>query len=58
MDAIITQIQALARDTDEAGRLNIIQSLQRAKIDIQSPQDTFMELAVPVGDHILQLGVT
>ncbi|KAJ6187511.1 hypothetical protein N7519_002419 [Penicillium mononematosum] len=47
MDAIIAQIQALAQDTDEAGRLNIIQSLQRAKIDIQSPLDTFMELAVP-----------
>ncbi|KAJ5236461.1 hypothetical protein N7489_006552 [Penicillium chrysogenum] len=47
MDAIISQIQALAQDTDEAGRLNIIQSLQIAKIDIQSPQDTFMELAVP-----------
>lgn len=54
MDAIISQIQALAQDTDEAGRLNIIQSLQIAKIDIQSPQDTFMELAVPVGDHIPQ----
>lgn len=58
MDAIIVQIQALAQDTDEAGRLSIIQSLQRAKIEIQSPQDTFIELAVPVGEHILQSGVT
>ncbi|CAG8888306.1 unnamed protein product [Penicillium egyptiacum] len=47
MDAIIAQIQALAQDTDEAGRLNIIQSLQRVKVELQSPQDTFMELAVP-----------
>ena len=54
MDAIIAQIHSLAQDTDEAGRLNIIQSLQKVKIEIQSPQDTFMELAVPVGGHIVR----
>ncbi|KAJ6138196.1 O-methyltransferase family 2 [Penicillium samsonianum] len=47
MDSIIAQIQAMAQNTDEAGRLNIIQSLKRVKIELQSPTDTFMELAVP-----------
>jgi hypothetical protein len=42
LDQRIEEIQALAQDTDEAGRLNIIQSLQIAKIDIQSPQDTLL----------------
>ncbi|KAJ5185135.1 O-methyltransferase family 2 [Penicillium cf. griseofulvum] len=47
MDSIIAQIQALAENTDEAGRLNIIQSLKRVKNELQSPKDTLMELAVP-----------
>ncbi|KGO45702.1 Winged helix-turn-helix transcription repressor DNA-binding [Penicillium expansum] len=47
MDSIIAQIQAIAQNTDEAGRLNIIQSLKRVKVELQSPQDTFLELAVP-----------
>ncbi|KAJ5960189.1 O-methyltransferase family 2 [Penicillium vulpinum] len=47
MDPIIAQIQAIAQNSDEAGRLNIIQSLRRVRIELQSPKDTFMELAVP-----------
>lgn len=58
MDSIIAQIKAIAQNTDEAGRLNIIQSLKRVKVELQSPQDTFLELAVPVGGHILQPGVS
>ncbi|CAI7653261.1 unnamed protein product [Penicillium glandicola] len=47
MDSIIAQIQALAQNADEAGRLDIIQSLKRVRIELQSPKDTVMELAVP-----------
>ncbi|KAF9248729.1 hypothetical protein DTO013E5_1479 [Penicillium roqueforti] len=47
MDSIIAQIRALAQTTDEAGRLDMIQSLTRLKIELQSPKDVIMELAVP-----------
>jgi demethylsterigmatocystin 6-O-methyltransferase len=57
MDSIIAQIQALAQNTDEAGRLNIIQSLKRVKNELQSPKDTLMELVVPVCGNILRTRV-
>ncbi|OQE46328.1 hypothetical protein PENCOP_c001G00779 [Penicillium coprophilum] len=47
MDSIIAQIQAIAQNTDEGGRLKIIQSLKRVQNELQSPQDIFIELAVP-----------
>lgn len=58
MDSIIAQIRALAQTTDEAGRLDMIQSLTRLKIELQSPKDVIMELAVPVGGHTMQFGDT
>ena len=58
MDSIIAQIRALAQNTDEAGRLDMIQSLARLKIELQSPKDIIMELAVPVGGHTMQFGDT
>jgi hypothetical protein len=57
MDSIVAQIQAIAQNTDEAGRLNIIRALKQVKVDLQSSHDTFLELAVPVRGHLLQLGV-
>ncbi|CAI7676504.1 unnamed protein product [Penicillium palitans] len=47
MDSIVAQIQAIAQNTDEAGRLNIIRALKQVKVELQSPHDTFLELAVP-----------
>ncbi|CAI7613307.1 unnamed protein product [Penicillium discolor] len=47
MDSIVAQIQAIAQNTDEAGRLNIIRALKQVKVELQSPRDTLLELAVP-----------
>lgn len=58
MDSIVAQIQAIAQNTDEAGRLNIIRALKQVKVELQSPHDTFLELAVPVRGHLLPLGGT
>lgn len=58
MDSIVAQIQAIAQNTDEAGRLNIIRALKQVKVEIQSPRDTLLELAVPVRHYLLQFGAT
>ncbi|KAJ5384780.1 O-methyltransferase family 2 [Penicillium concentricum] len=57
MDSIIAQIQAIAENTDEAGRLDIIQSLKQVKNELQSPKDAIMELAVPgLTNAMLRIG--
>lgn len=58
MDSIVAQIQAIAQNTDEAGRLNIIRALKQVKVELQSPRDTLLELAVPVRRYLLQFGAT
>ncbi|KAJ5885429.1 Winged helix-turn-helix transcription repressor DNA-binding [Penicillium taxi] len=45
MDPIIAQIQGLAKNSDEIGRLNIVKTLQRLQVEIQSPKDTLFGLA-------------
>lgn len=58
MDSIVAQIQAIAQNTDEAGRLSIIRALKQVKVELQSPHDTFLELAVPVCGRLLPPGGT
>ncbi|KAJ5997257.1 hypothetical protein N7499_006437 [Penicillium canescens] len=45
MDSIVAQIKALADTADEAGRLEIIETLRQMKVDLQTPKDALMELA-------------
>ncbi|KAJ5094248.1 hypothetical protein N7456_010109 [Penicillium angulare] len=45
MDAINAQIRTLAQSTDDAGRLDIEIALRKIRMEIQTPQDTLMELA-------------
>ncbi|CAG8050321.1 unnamed protein product [Penicillium salamii] len=45
MDTIVTQIHALAKAADEAGRLNIIKALRQVQVELQSPKDSLMEIA-------------
>ncbi|KAJ9484181.1 hypothetical protein VN97_g9208 [Penicillium thymicola] len=47
MDSIVAQIHAMAQNTDEAGRLNIVRALKQVKVELQSPHDTLLESAVP-----------
>lgn len=49
MDSIITQIHALAKTSDEVGRLEIQQALRDVQMDLQSPKDLLMGLANSVG---------
>ncbi|KAJ6095584.1 S-adenosyl-L-methionine-dependent methyltransferase [Penicillium sp. IBT 16267x] len=42
MDAVISQIHALAQSADDAGRLDIQRALRDVQMEIQSPQDTLM----------------
>ena len=44
MDSIVAQIKAFADTADEAGRLEIIKTLQQVKVDLQTPKDVLMEL--------------
>jgi hypothetical protein len=45
MDSIVAQIKALADTADEAGRLEIIETLRQMKVDLQTPKDALIELA-------------
>jgi demethylsterigmatocystin 6-O-methyltransferase len=45
MDSIVAQIKALADTADEAGRLEIIKTLQQVKVDLQTSKDVLMEIA-------------
>ncbi|KAJ5514342.1 O-methyltransferase family 2 [Penicillium fimorum] len=57
MDSIIAQIQAIAQNTNEAGRLDIIQSLKQVKNELQSPKDAIMELGIPgLTNAMLRIG--
>lgn len=40
MDAIITQVQNLAKTVDEAGRKELIDALQTLQYSIETPNDT------------------
>lgn len=42
MDAIITQVQALATEADEAGRMEILKALRDLQYRVETPKDTFM----------------
>lgn len=51
MDPIIAQIKTLAQNADEATRLNIVESLRKLQLELQTPKDTLIELAGSVSGH-------
>lgn len=42
MDSIITQIEALAAQADEAGRIKLLLSLRDLQLRVETSKDTFM----------------
>ncbi|KAJ5748752.1 uncharacterized protein N7511_010448 [Penicillium nucicola] len=57
MDSIVAQIKALADTANEAGRLEIIKTLQQVKVDLQTPKDVLFELVGLGGTTIAMLRV-
>jgi hypothetical protein len=51
MDPIIAQIRALARTSDEVGRLELQQALRKVQMEIQTSKDFLYNLANSVGDY-------
>lgn len=54
MDAIIAQIHALAKTSDEVGRLEIQRALRDVNMEIQSPKDLMYNLANSVSHSDVQ----
>lgn len=53
MDAIITQVQALATEADEAGRMEILKALRDLQYRVETPKDTFMRFYNAVSLYVL-----
>jgi len=49
MDTIITQVQSLAANANEAGRKQLIDSLRNLQYAIETPYDTLRRFAGLVG---------
>ena len=48
MDAIVAQVQALANNADEAGRLKLVDGLRDLSYSIESPRDSMHRLMYTV----------
>lgn len=48
MDAVVAQIRNLAQNADEAGRLDILETLQHVQSELQGPTDFMIGLASSV----------
>jgi hypothetical protein len=55
MDAIVTQIQNLAKAADEAGRKKVLDALRDLQHTIETPYDVLQRFAGLVSEVIYQL---
>jgi hypothetical protein len=53
MDDLITRIRELARETDDAGRLNIQDALRGLQYELESPYETLLRISAQVRTHLL-----
>jgi demethylsterigmatocystin 6-O-methyltransferase len=49
MEGLIAQIQELARETDDAGRVEIQDALRNLQYSLESPYETLLRISAQVG---------